>query len=78
MLDPKAITVIFANIEDILLINTVCFQCFSLHRSCLSKCVCLDVSKLIGGATKGLPLVYRQNRRYSEGAHVQHGLLHGK
>jgi hypothetical protein len=56
LLDRKAITVVFANVEDILLTNTVRSQVFILHfQQCSS--IPADLHELAGRTPEGVPIV---------------------
>lgn len=57
LLDTKEKTVIFANVEDILLTNTVCFLCvdFSMQTQGHASA---DFPQLIRGTPKAMSLVY--------------------
>ena len=59
ILDEKAITVIFANVEDILLVNTVRAM-DSLHvATVFILTLQSDVFELVGGEAEGLSAVHR-------------------
>lgn len=60
LLDTKAITVVFANVEDILLTNTVRHSLLST-LSPASLTMALDFLQLLGRATKRLSVIYRSN-----------------
>lgn len=75
MLDDKSTTVIFANVEDILLCNTV--RARSFHPTHMSQLACVDVPQLSGSTAKRLPAVHRPDRRHSGRAYGRHGGVHG-
>ena len=54
ILDQKARTVVFANVEDILLMNTVCI---SSYYGVLVILIFVGLLELPGGATEGMSAV---------------------
>ena len=54
ILDQKARTVVFANVEDILLMNTVCI---SSHYDALVMLILVGLLELPGGAAEGMSAV---------------------
>ena len=58
LLSEKEVKVVFANIEDLLLVNTVSHQQSILTVSNLL----LDVLELTRRASKGVSTIYRQRR----------------
>ena len=57
MLDEKARTVVFANVEDILLMNTVSSG-LTAAPGALPHSITTDVFELPGGASEGLPSIH--------------------
>jgi hypothetical protein len=67
MLEPKAKAVIFANVEDLLLMNTVpCFLIYWLNWSDGFP----DIPELTRRPPTQLPSVHRPHRRYSRREHA--------
>lgn len=75
MLERKAIIVVFANVEDILLTNTVRLHILPLKNHLLNNAA--DLPELIGRASERLQTVRRQDWRYPSNVHLEHGHLSG-
>jgi len=73
LLSTKEITVVFANIEDLLLINTVGLSMdFGTYANRP-----LELCQLSRRASEGLPIVHRQDWRHSISTFTEHGCLYG-
>ena len=57
LLSQKEVTVVFANVEDLLLVNTVSVSgCRYLHRMLTDP---IGICEFLGRSTKGVPVVCR-------------------